>query len=426
VPGDTVAPGVVSNGTYTAPAPVPAQETFTVIATSLADPSKSATASVTVLPLSNQAKQQTPVPLGVSGMNANFLPCATGTLGSLVADANGTQYILSNNHVLAREDAGVIGELILQPGIADTNCNAALTQPVAKLAKIVTLGTGNVDAALAQVLPNTVDPQGSILGLGGTRADGTYVSAPPASTTAVAAVGMNVAKSGRTTGLSCGSIQALDTTVQVRYDTATVKTYTGQIIVSVVSGPGDSGSLFVEAATSKPVALLFAGDSSGSMAVANPINDVLSAFADANGTIPHFVGGAEAPVPCSASSSAQTSSSTQASASLKASTLRSIQEERMADDVLRGAVGVKRRHEQQLLDQDGVLGVGVGGATQGMIQASVVLFVKQNASHAGLPTEVEGLPVRLIETSGFVATLQPVGSHHAISAGPSALSASAR
>jgi hypothetical protein len=375
---------------------------------------------VTVLPVFNQAKQQTPVPLGVSGMNANFNGCATGTLGSLVADANGTQYILSNNHVLAREDAGAIGEQILQPGPADTNCDAALTQPIAKLAKVVTISSGNVDAALAEVLPNTVDPQGSILGLGGTRADGTYVSGPPAATTTAPVVGMSVAKSGRTTALTCGSIQALDATVQVRYDAGRVKTYTGQVIVNTVSGPGDSGSLFVEAATSKPVALLFAGDSSGQMAVANPISDVFAALADANGNAPHFVGGAEVAVPCSASASAQAATVTQASVS------HGVREQRMADNVLRGAVDVKRRHEQELLDTDGVVGVGVGAAAQGVTQASVVLFVSPTAARATLPTEVEGVPVRVIETSGFTASLQPVAGHHAISAGPSALSASAR
>jgi hypothetical protein len=174
------------------------------------------------------------------------------------------------------------------------------------------------------------------------------------------------------------------------------------------------------------VALLFAGDSSGSMAVANPIGDVLAAFADANGNVPHFVGGAEAPVPCGSSASAQGATTTQLSAAMKASAIRGLQDERMPDDVLRGAVEIKRRHEQQLLNQDGVLGVGVGAGAQSMTQASVVLFVKQNASRAGLPADVEGVPVRVVETSGFVATLQPVGARHAISVGPRALSARAR
>jgi hypothetical protein len=255
--------------------------------------------------------------------------------------------------------------------------------------------------------------------LGGATADGSYVSASPATGVTDAVVGMNVAKSGRTTGLSCGSIQAVDATVKVSYDAGNVKTYTGQIIVNALSGPGDSGSLFVEAATSKPVALLFAGDSSGAMAVANPIKDVLSALADANGIAPHFVGGAETPVPCSASASAQL-------ATAKATAFHTVQDAGMTADVLRGAVEAKRRHEQQLLASDDVLGVGVGSLPQAASQASVILFVKHNASAASLPTNIEGVPVRLIETSGFAATLQRIGSSHAISAGPSALSARAR
>jgi hypothetical protein len=49
-----------------------------------------------------------PVPLGVSGGNINgFFSigreefCGSGTLGSMVQDQRGNQYILSNNHVIA-------------------------------------------------------------------------------------------------------------------------------------------------------------------------------------------------------------------------------------------------------------------------------------------------------------------------------------
>jgi len=57
-------------------------------------------------------QQAAPIKLGTSGsnvkdINASF--CCTGTLGSQVKDANGA-YILSNNHVLARDNAGKPGE----------------------------------------------------------------------------------------------------------------------------------------------------------------------------------------------------------------------------------------------------------------------------------------------------------------------------
>jgi hypothetical protein len=78
----------------------------------------------------------------------------------------------------------------------------------------------------------------------------------------------------------------LNATVSVIYDdecagdTAFTKIFTGQIIISnrgskFIAG-GDSGSLMVEDVTTNPraVGLLFAGSST--LAVANPINEVLS------------------------------------------------------------------------------------------------------------------------------------------------------
>lgn len=99
-------------------------------------------------------------------------------------------------------------------------------------------------------------------------------------------IGQDVKKSGRTTGLGRASVDALNATVSITYDnecaggTAFTKTYTGQIITSnrgskFLAG-GDSGSLMVEDVTTNPraVGLLYAG--SRSLAVANPIDEVLS------------------------------------------------------------------------------------------------------------------------------------------------------
>src|SRR4051794_17967807 len=66
-------------------------------------------------------QQAPPIKLGTSGSNVNDIAdyCCTGTLGSQTKDANG-KYILSNNHVLARANAGVPGEAIMQRGYVDT------------------------------------------------------------------------------------------------------------------------------------------------------------------------------------------------------------------------------------------------------------------------------------------------------------------
>ena len=103
-----------------------------------------------------------------------------------------------------------------------------------------------------------------------------------------ASIGQRVKKSGRTTGLSRSRVEGLNATVSVAYDnecaggTAFTKTFTGQIVVgnkrSKFIAGGDSGSLMLEDVDTNPraVGLLYAG--SGTTAVANPIDDVLSFF----------------------------------------------------------------------------------------------------------------------------------------------------
>src|SRR5262245_25243205 len=132
---------------------------------------------------------------GVSGGNINDISrrfCCSGTLGSLVRAANGTLYILSNNHVLARTDQAVNGEDISQPGLIDNNCLAP--RIVADLSAKVALGS-NVDCAVAGLRANTMNTSGSIEGVG-----------IPSGNIATASVGMNVQKSGRTTGHTTGNI----------------------------------------------------------------------------------------------------------------------------------------------------------------------------------------------------------------------------
>src|ERR1700739_2227104 len=71
----------------------------------------------------NTAQQKAPIKLGTSGRNGQGIKaalCCPGTFGSLVKASSGNQYILSNNHVLARSNAGTAGELIMQRGYVDT------------------------------------------------------------------------------------------------------------------------------------------------------------------------------------------------------------------------------------------------------------------------------------------------------------------
>ena len=233
------------------------------------------------------ALQTPPIQLGTSGGNVNDIAngfCCSGTLGSLVHIGT-TQYILSNSHVFAGDvvsggnnRVAHVGDQVNQPGLVDNSCSASGTNIVANVSTLSTLyppaSTPNVDCSIAQVVSGMVRTDGAILEVGTLSAQ-----------TVAASIGQAVKKSGRTTGLTRGSISALNATVNVGYETecagtSFTKTFTGQIIVSQRrSGflkSGDSGSLMVEDVTTNPraVGLLYAGSSNS--AVANPINDDLS------------------------------------------------------------------------------------------------------------------------------------------------------
>ena len=233
---------------------------------------------------SHTAKQTPPIQLGTSGGWRYDLAngfCCGGTLGSLVS-IGGQQHILSNYHVFEADivpggnnRVALTGDPIVQPGLIDINCNAALGQDVATLVKRSSLPASNVDCSVALVTPGMVRSDGAILEIG-----------TISSQTVAASINQNVKKSGRTTGLTRSHVSGLNATISVSYEnecaggTAFTKTFTGQIVVanngSRFLAGGDSGSLMVEDVTTNPraVGLLFAGSSS--TAIANPIGQVLS------------------------------------------------------------------------------------------------------------------------------------------------------
>ena len=156
--GNATVGTITTTGMYTAPNALPSPSTVVVTAVSQADTTKMGTGRVQVFQSNiNQNPQSLPIKLGTSGGNADDVSgrfCCGGTLGSLLT-RNGSLYILSNNHVLARSDQASLGEPISQPGIVDTNCSTAGTQTVANLTSFVSLkasGT-SVDAAIEMQLP---------------------------------------------------------------------------------------------------------------------------------------------------------------------------------------------------------------------------------------------------------------------------------
>ncbi len=230
-----------------------------------------------------------PVPIGVSTGNAN--EGSAGTIACRVRDSNGNVYALSNNHVYARTNAAEIGEAIWQPGPYDVVMTlrkswnpADPTYVIGVLDDFVRIdfsgGENYVDAAIALVSKDTVGTSTPSNGYG-----------TPSSTTVVASPKMAVKKYGRTTALTYGTISGINATVTVDYGVRQAK-FVGQISVTGrrFIQAGDSGSLLVTQTGNWPVGLLFAGNTNGSYAVANPIELVLAAFAytDKNGNLVTF------------------------------------------------------------------------------------------------------------------------------------------
>ncbi len=337
----------------------------------------------------SQGFETRPIPLGTSGgsiKDSSRSFCCGGTLGALVQDVNGVQYILSNNHVLARNNLGRIGEMIIQPGLIDQNpaCLKNLGDAVANLSDFVPVSfrrnaANRADAAIAEVQAGQVNSAGSVLNIG-------EVSNAPA----VPFIGMQVKKNGRTTGLTTGMVTALDVTVTIQYERQCgisflprTARFTGQIMIgpAAFSDAGDSGSLIVENCSPhpRPVALLFAG--SGSNTLANPISDVLSglgvSMVGRNGFCSTLSGGLHMTAPPTPALPLD----------------------------MENAITVKRRNEADMLKQTGVVGMGVGRSDTEPGRAVVEVYLKKPAHEVRhlIPETLEGIQIKLIETGPFIA-----------------------
>ena len=342
----------------------------------------------------HRVDQQFPIQLGTSGGNINDSSkgfCYGGTLGALVEDVGGNQYILSNNHVLARTNAAAIGEDIIQPGLIDQSptCFKDTSDAVADLFAFIpilfktkgTMPSNSVDAAIAQIRAGKVDPTGFIMDIGTLSSD-----------TVAPSLGMAVKKSGRTTGLTHGNITAVNATIDVSFGSGKTARFADQIVVgsgNFIAG-GDSGSLMVEDEVTNPraIGLLFAGSSN--TAIANPIDEVLKVFGVS------MVGSGP-------------SASIMGKILAWAKTILSIAEIQAANAQLppqasQAAVDavkrVKERHEAKLLAIPGVIGVGVGVSEKTSRQAAIEVYVKEAGElmHRALPKSLEGVEVKIIKT----------------------------
>jgi hypothetical protein len=222
-----------------------------------------------------------PVPMGVSTGTDNG--CFAGTLGYRVFRIGQPSKVgyLTNAHVAAAGGAGLcpgkaaFGEDQFQAGLLDSDCSPVLPK-IGDLVQYVPLVFGGsfentVDAAFVASSRSLVNKL--ILDIG-----------HPSPSVAAPALNQTVRKSGRTTGLTKGTITTINATINVIYGSrcGTAK-FVGQIGITPgsFSAAGDSGapiltSMKDSSGRYRPVGLLFAGSSTTTFA--NRLSDVLGAL----------------------------------------------------------------------------------------------------------------------------------------------------
>jgi hypothetical protein len=213
-----------------------------------------------------------PVPIGVSTGNA--IECIPGTIGCVLESA-GKRYLLTANHVFARQNLGAIDELISQPSLPDADPACGSSPPrntVARLADfepVVYDGhtPNRMDAAIAELTTQDVScaTLPAFYGL-------------PSSQPASPVSGSAILKVGRTTELTRGTIKAINVKVKITFPAGTAL-FVDQILTSRGFGAfGDSGALAVtDDGVFHPVGIVIGGSSNGT-AILSPIGPILARF----------------------------------------------------------------------------------------------------------------------------------------------------
>lgn len=213
-----------------------------------------------------------PVPGGISIGKPD--PFSTGTAGVIVI-RNNQLYILGNNHVLIKNNSSDFSATV-QPGPADA---AIAGNTIGRAFQFVRLRPGQVnfqDSAIA--IPNSnslLNPRYLVSAAGAlVTVPGHLLSYP---------VGLQVFKSGRTTGFVRGTVESNNVDVNVNYGgTLGTLLFRNQSIIrgntGAVSLPGDSGSVWLRSTDRFAAALNFAGTSDGRRSISNPIGTVMSTY----------------------------------------------------------------------------------------------------------------------------------------------------
>lgn len=237
------------------------------------------------------------------GVSIGHYRITAGTFGCVVKDrSSGQRFILSNNHVLADSNEGVVGDSILQPGPYDGGKEPG--DKIGVLAKYIRIDFGE-DEALCPYAERFVQLSNFIARVIGSKHRVRAYQADPQAVNYVDAalalptndgdildviwginvvpdgvvapeLGMRLWKFGRTTKLTRDYIRLINAVIQVGYGGNKVATFHDQLVAGPMSAGGDSGSLVLQEDTSKAVGLLFAG--SDQTTILNPIQAVLDAL----------------------------------------------------------------------------------------------------------------------------------------------------
>lgn len=208
------------------------------------------------------------VPIGVS-IGCRY--STAGTLGAKVYDRrSGQAMILSNWHVLVGRRNVEADLAIWQPGWIDGGTHESNT--IATLARSI---LGPYDAAVARLT-------------GQRQVTSRTVEGRPIEDSSQPRLGMQVWKSGRSSGYTQGFIDGVKMTVPLSYNDAGVHVLQKVFRIVPVPGgrygeisvPGDSGSVWVDELSGKAVGLHFAGElgDTPEHALAHEIEPILEAL----------------------------------------------------------------------------------------------------------------------------------------------------
>ena len=202
---------------------------------------------------------------------------AAGTLGGLVSDrTTGAEMILSNWHVLVVDWGLRAGLRIYQPGRLDGGSSPDTVATLTRDAMPV-----NLDAAVALLTGNR-------------RWVNDQLDLEPVAGVGRAELGMQVVKSGRTSGVTYGRVTAIEGIAKLNYSFLEriirhIVTIEPRLDFEPVSAAGDSGAWWLDQATGRAIGLHFAGSTFPERGLALDMPTVLDALnVDILTTIPRI------------------------------------------------------------------------------------------------------------------------------------------